>query len=120
MLKDAEDHLKNHTYSGIYFMGGVNNLTLKHCSKRITVTFDEIPNCVDTMFTKFERARELLMKYSRKIIICFLIGLDIDKYNFETTGEQTNNHRQQLIVNDSVIYINRALLSLNMQSGKPG
>ena len=114
MLKDAEDHLKNHTYSGIYFMGGVNNLTLKHCSKRITATFDEIPNCVDTMFTKFERARELLMKYSRKIIICFLIGLDIDKYNFETTGEQTNNHRQQLIVNDSVIYINRALLSLNM------
>ena len=77
-------------------MEGVNNLTLKHCSKRITVTFDEIPNCVDTMFTKFERARELLMKYSRRIIICFLIGLDIDKYNFETTGEQTNNHRQQV------------------------
>ena len=110
MLKDAEDHLKDHTYSGI----GVNNLTLKHCSKKITVTFDEIPNCVDNMFTKFERAQELLMKYSRRIKICFLIGLDIDKYNFETTGEQMNNHRQQLIVNDSVIYINRALLSLNM------
>ena len=103
-------------YSGIYFMGGVNNLTLKHFPKRITATLDEMPNCVDTiyMFTKFERAWELLMKYSRKIIICFLIGLDIDKYNFEMTGEQTNNHRQQLIVNDTVTYINRALFSLNM------
>ena len=72
LLKDAEDHLKNNTYGGMYFMGGVNNLTLNHCSKRIAATVDEIPNCVDTMFTKFERGREPLMKYSRRIIICFL------------------------------------------------
>ena len=58
--------------------------------------------------------RQVLLNHSNKVIICFLIGLDIDRYNLESTGSKTDNRSQQLVVNDSVVFINRAILSLNM------
>ena len=43
MLKDAEIHLGENLYDGIYFMGGVNNLFSKRISKKIKQRLMKFP-----------------------------------------------------------------------------
>ena len=91
------------------FLGGVNNLSEKHATGKITARYDDVGHLVMSMFEKLNIARNMLFKYTYRPVICQLVGLHFDKYN-ELKDDQMAS---QQIIDEGIPLLNHALHSLN-------
>ena len=96
-------------YNFLYFLGGINNLSEKHSSGKITARYDDVGHLVSEMFDKLNLARDIMFKYSYRPIICQLVDLNFDKYN-ELEGDQLLN---QKVIHEGIPLLNHAINSLN-------
>ena len=116
LLSLGDQLASNRDYRCIYVMGGVNNLSSKHLSGQITPVFGEVGNMVEVMTDKFEHIRSVLSGKTEKCIICPIVGLNFDMFNKEKANIISDFSKEQLIVNDAVLHINRAIISMNSDS----
>ena len=93
-------------------MTGVNNLTSKSSNGKVTPVFTEIPNMVDVVTDYLTWAKSYLKQYSKYVIICQFVGLDINVYNLHR-GHMTDFDAAQTIINDGVITLNQVVTMLN-------
>ena len=63
----ADCHLTKTKYDLVYLFGGVNNLTEKHSSGRITPIFSEVGTLVDCITDKFTSAKVSLERHSTPV-----------------------------------------------------
>ena len=110
-VREAESILQSKPFDYMYLMAGVNNLTSKSSNGKITPTFNEIPNLVDVI-DHLTWTKSFLANYSPRVIICHLIGLNIDTYN-AFHGHMTNFHTAQEIINEGVIMLNQVVTVMN-------
>ena len=61
------------------------------------------------MFLKLEHARNILLRYTYRPIICQLVGLNFDNYN-KLKDDQIVN---QKVIEEAITHLNRAINSLN-------
>ena len=111
-VREAESILQSKSFDYIYLMAGVNNLTSKSSNGKITPTFNEIPNLVDVITDHLTWAKSFLANYSPRVIICHLIGLNIDTYN-AFHGHMTNFHTAQEIINEGAVMLNQVVTEMN-------
>ena len=96
-------------YDFLYFFGGVNDLSEKHPTGKITAVYDDVGHLVSSMFEKLNYARDSLFSYAYRPIICQMVGLNFDKYN-ELENDQTAN---QKVIDEAIPLLNHAINSLN-------
>ena len=114
MTTKAEETLKGHRFDQVYFFLGVNNLTVKHTSGRVTAVFDNQANLVETMEQKMDIARQKLSKYTPKFISCHIIGIDISTYN--KSPDECEYQCMQEVINNGLPILNAAIDAQNMQA----
>ena len=68
-------------YDFIHMLAGINNLTKKHISRRVTAVYDDVDHLVDQMTSKFYHVRQRMFKFTYRPIICQLVGMSLDMYN---------------------------------------
>ena len=109
----AKVHLNSdHPYDYIYLFAGVNHLSVKQRSGRVTAAFDNVASLVDTMTDYYENARYILSSFAKKVVICQLTGLNLDMYN-QQDNEQIFG---QQIIDQAVPHINHAINLMNQDS----
>ena len=108
-LLDEKLNPKDDPFDYLYVFVGVNNLSTKHASGKVTAIYDDIGHLVDHMFDRLFNIQNYLFKFSHRLIICQLAGLSLDKYN-KTVDDQTYS---QNIINHAVPLLNHAINSIN-------
>ena len=73
-LIETKINPKESFYDYIYFFGGINNLSEKHNSGRVTAVYDDTGHLVDHMFSQLFLVRNALFKFSYRPVICQLKG----------------------------------------------
>ena len=111
-VNSANRYLHSRSFDFIYLMTGVNNLTSKSSNGKVTPVFTEIPNMVDVVTDYLTWAKSYLKQYSKYVIICQFVGLDINVYNLHR-GHMTDFDAAQTIINDGVITLNQVVTMLN-------
>ena len=103
---------------------GVNNITKLYSEKQILLNYNNIPDLVDSMDDMLTALKSKLQEKVPKVVVCHLVGLDILRYNFEKKGRNplllTDYCRLQMIIDESIPFINRAIDSMNMSSNLIG
>ena len=107
-LKPGQD-----MYDYLYVFVGVNNLSEKHESGKVTCVYDDVGHLVENMYDRFFWARNYLFRYSYRPVICQLMGLSLDKYN-KTTDDQIYG---QTVINQAIPVLNRAINATNTDIG---
>ena len=108
-LLDQEIETGSDLYDYLYVFCGVNNLSEKHESGRVTAVYDDIGHLVDNMYDRLFCVRNYLFKFSYRPVICQMMGLSLDKYN-RTSEDQIFG---QKIINQAIPILNRAINSIN-------
>ena len=108
-LLDQSLNPNSELYDYIYVFGGVNNLSVKHKSGKITAVYDDIGHFVENMYERLFTARNYLFKYSYRPVICQLVGLSFDKYNELEHDQIASQH----VINQAVPLLNHAINSIN-------
>ena len=107
----AESHFVHRQFDMIYFFAGVNNLSTKHKSGKISPTFQETANLVEVMFDKFVEAKRVLQRYCTKVVICQLVGLKFDKYN-----NSNSFPNEQIVIDEGIPLLNHSINILNHET----
>ena len=112
-LLDQQIKPENGLYDYVYIFVGVNNLSYKHQTGKVTAVYDDIGHLIDHMFDRLYSARNYLFKFSLRPVICQLVGIFLDKYN-KTDCDQIYG---QSVINQAVPMLNHAINSLNTDIG---
>ena len=118
MLPIAEKYLSETPVDQAYFFIGVNNLTEKHVNRKVTGLFTDPTDLVEIMEQKLDIIMKTLQKLVPKLIICHVIGLDINVYN-KTIGN-TDTVGMQTVINEGLPLLNAAIDSINMNANVKG
>ena len=113
-----EKSLKNNHYDQVYFAIGVNDLTDKHLSGRVTGSFSEPSNLIEILEMRLDKAKTTLNKYTSKFVICHVIGVDIATYNNEPTSKDYCD--MQKVIDQGLPLLNIAINSMNIASNIVG
>ena len=127
-LKTIEDQavreLAVNDYDQTYIILGINNLTKFWGHKQVILAFDNMPMLVDTMDDLYTDLKLKLQKYSPRIIVCHLLGMDILTYNLSKISWGpliiADYPSMQEIINTSITCINRSIDSMNISSNVIG
>ena len=114
----AIDYLQKHRNDQAYFFVGVNNLTEKHSNGKVTGVFTDSSNLVDIMESKLDETTSSLRQYEPKVILCHVLGLDIQVYNKDTEREEVV--AMQKVINDRLPLSNSAIDCINMNANVKG
>ena len=112
MVEIAEKILSEQRFDQAYLFVGVNNLTEKHSTGRVTARFDDQANLIEIMEQKLDNARHTLGKYTSKFIACHVIGINIATYNKATTP--TDYEEMQTTIDKALPILNAAIDAQNM------
>ena len=118
----AVQELRSYQYDMVLLMGGVNDLTRKLRGGTVQPVFQEVDTLVDTLYDRFEWSRWQLGRWCRKVAIGRLVGLDINRYNQRyqrrngSGGLVTDYSHAQGVIDEAMIYLNKAISSLNTDS----
>ena len=102
--------LKEKHYDACYLFAGVNDLTKQYAKRYCVLSYDNIPNLVDSITNDFETARSKLIELIPNTIICHLIGISLADYNKLDEGVMSQD---QKIINMSTYHVNHAINSMN-------
>ena len=68
-------------YDIIYTFVGVNNLTIKWYEGKVIPVYDNVPELIETLTDAYIKLKSDLKLRARKIVVCQIVGIDIDEYN---------------------------------------
>ena len=88
----------------------MNDLTKQYAKRYCVLSYDNIPNLVDSITNEFETARSKLIELIPNTIICHLIGISLADYNKLDEGAMSQD---QKIINMSTYHVNHAINSMN-------
>ena len=122
LTEAAIQELRTYQYDMVLLMGGVNDLTRKQRGGTVQPIFHEVDRLVDTLYDRFEWSRWQLARWCGKVAIGRLVGLDINRYNERYQrrsggrGIVTDHSHAQGVIDEAMIYLNKAIASLNTDS----
>ena len=114
----AKEYLQTHPIDQAYFLVGVNDLTEKHLNGKVTGIYTDSANLVEMMENKLDKTAIVRRKYVPKLILCHVLGLDMQTYN--KGSEHENSDSMQKIINEGLPLLNAAIDSINMNSNVKG
>ena len=117
LVDKALHRLSEHRYDLVIFMGGVNDLTTKPRGRKAQPVFTNAENLVEVMFRKMEWAHHVLRRWCDHVAIGLLVGLDLEVYNRRFRGIERDYSHAQIVINEGMITLNKAIASLNESSG---
>ena len=102
------------TFSVIYLLTRVNNLTIYHGSHNVSPKFNSWSMLAKDLLIEYYEARKRLLPYAGRVIVCQLIGMHIFTYTFH----QGNNYRhEQHVLNCGVLRLNEYIEEMNDNHG---
>ena len=107
----ATTNLTTSQYDLIYLLAGVNNLSVKHNSGKLSPVFLDTPNLVEVMFEKFVHAKQILQEYGTKVVICQMVGLKFERYHNSYPFPNS-----QLAIDEGIPILNHSINILNHES----
>ena len=117
LVQHALEELKRFHYDMILFIGGVNDLSSKGPRGRAIPKYNSQEELVEEMFGKFETAQKSLAGWCRRVVVSLLVGLDFSRYNSRNRVDHRDYSHYQSIVDDGLVILNKAIASLNTDSG---
>ena len=108
----AIQHARNKSFDQVYFAIGVNDLTTLHTKGKVTGTFTECGNLVETLENRYDSAVKSLKFLAPKLY--YLIGIDIAKYNKEPHNDSLDE--MQTAIDTGIPILNAAIDAINIQN----
>ena len=119
LTQHALVELQRFHYDMILFIGGVNDLTDKGHRGRAVPKYNSQDRLVEEMFDKFERARNSLGGWCRRVVMSLLVGLDLQRYNSRNRIDSRDYSHYQQVIDQGLVILNKAIASLNMDAESP-
>ena len=99
----------------ILILAGVNNLSNKHSSRRVTPIYHESQHLLHSLSNQFTHAQQLFLNHAwvPKLIFGYVCGIHLMKYNTFKTGSSPDYTDAQIELNRGVIQLNQTISVLN-------
>ena len=104
-----KNNLSDKKYDIIFSMLGTEDLFVRHLNGHISPKYDDVGNLINVITDKLCDSKRFLKTYCNYVVICHVLGLNIDRYN----NYQTDYHQQQQILDEALPYLNQAIVSIN-------
>ena len=104
-------------YDRVYFMGGVNNLSLQRNGMSVP-KYNNWGTLIRDIMQELYRARATIDGLAGEVIMCDLIGMNFQNYNY---GLHSHAYlRQQHILDRAIVRINEYIQEMNEERGLKG
>ena len=106
-------------YDLVLILGGVNNLSHKHSSGRITPIYYDSQHLLHSLSNQFTIAQSSFFDnvWVPKLIFAKVCGLDVEKYNRFKTGSSPDYSQPQQVINQGILQLNQSISVLNTAAG---